>query len=73
MNPFSHDEKPSYFGKEFFQGFIGSGRKSLKPSSYSRMKTKQIEKRRQKNKMGYKSRRHNRIISNTLHCKFFPI
>lgn len=73
MNPFEHNEKPDYFGKNFFQGFIGSGRKNIKPSSYSRMKTKQIAKRRQRNKVAYKSRRHNRIIRNTLHCKFFPI
>jgi hypothetical protein len=73
MNPFEHNEPTNYFGKNLISGFLGSGRKSIKPSSYSRMKTKQIEKRRQRNKVAYKSRRYKRIRANKLHCKFFPI
>jgi len=73
MKPFEHNEPTNYFGKNLISGFIGSGRKSIKPLSYSKMKTKQIRRRRLKNKVSYKSRRHNRIRANKLHCKFFPL
>ena len=51
MNPFEHNEPTNYFGKNLISGFIGSGRKSIKPLSYSKMKTKQIRRRRLKNKV----------------------
>lgn len=71
MNPFEHNEPTNYFGKNLISGFLPLP--SIKPLSYSKMKTKQIEKRRQRNKMAYKSRRYKRIRANNLHCKFFPI
>jgi hypothetical protein len=37
---------------------------------YKRMKVKQIEKRRAKNKMARKSRRLNRLRDGSKHCKF---
>lgn len=40
-----------------------TNRERNKPASYSRMKEKQIAKRRAKNKMAFKSRRINRLRS----------
>lgn len=59
--------KSNFFGRGTLEGLINT--KKRKPSSYSRMKTKQIEKRRRKNKLAYKSRRKNRIIAKNLHAK----
>ncbi len=66
LNPFQENKK-SFFGSGLIEGIFN--RKRPKPSSYSKMKTNQINKRRAKNKVGYKSRRKNRIIANNLHAK----
>lgn len=60
MNPFQPDSMmKSFFGKHLIE-YISSG-KSKKPSSYSKMKMKQIAKRRMRNKMARKSRRENML------------
>jgi hypothetical protein len=71
MNPLEIKGLPqsniaNFFGKSLL-GFINQ--KKVKPESYSRMKEKQIAKRRARNKIAYKSRRKNRIIANKLHAK----
>lgn len=73
MNPFEHNEPTQWFGKNLISGFLGRKNSYKSSSSYLNMKDKQIKKRRQKNKMAYKSRRYNRIRKNNLHCKFYPI
>ena len=71
MNPLNIKGLPqsnmaSFFGKSLL-GFINQ--RKVKPASYSRMKEKQIAKRRARNKIAYKSRRHNRIRAKNLHAK----
>ena len=68
MNPFNlSTPKANFFGRNLIEGFLN--RRKRKPSSYSRMKLKQIKARRAKKIVAYKSRRKNRIISKNLHAK----
>ena len=58
MNPLVESgDKKSYFGKHIL-GFI---REKQKPWNYGVMRSKQIAKRRAKNKIARKSRRANRL------------
>lgn len=60
MNPLVGGDKPTFFGKHFLEGWLNP-RKRQKPWTYSRMKMKQIERRRKRNKVARKSRRVNKL------------
>ena len=60
MNPFKPEErKPFFVGKHILESLIN--KKKKKPWQYSRMKMKQIAKRRMRNRMARRSRRINRL------------
>lgn len=63
MNPFQEDRKPSFFGRHLIEHWINPRREKPKGWRYSRMKEKQIARRRKRNKIAYKSRRKNRLRS----------
>ena len=66
MNPFKPDGgQKSFFGKNLIEWF-STGKKRGRHTRnwrFARMKQKQIDKRRAKNKMARKSRRINRLVS----------
>lgn len=60
MNPFKPEErKPHWMGKHILESLINT--KKRKPWTYSRMKMKQIARRRKRNRMARRSRRINRL------------
>ena len=64
MNPFTDSGKKSFFGKNLIK-WVSSGPKVGRHTRnwrFARMKQKQIDRRRAKNKMAKKSRRINRLV-----------
>jgi len=66
MNPRTMFENPFTLGS-----ITKKSTKKVESPSYTRMKEKEIAKRRAKNKVARKSRRYNRLHASGKHCKFY--
>ena len=67
MNPIV-DEGRKFSFNRLLQGFVGKTRSRGKTTTQS-AKAAKVRKWRERNKMGYKSRRKNRILAKNLHHK----
>lgn len=61
MNPFTEEGKKPFFGRRLIEHWINPRREKPKTWQYSKMKMKQIAKRRKRKKIAYKSKRINRL------------